>query len=151
MLSMGGFLATGGGSGHMGGAWVGGGEGEGEGGRGHFHLAALYCTITWCFALKGLRTTNLNNSAPDNQNVGVKEFALWRGVESLVLTPGSALHLVLITPELYTHTSSFVTHSLTPKERTQTTLVRQSRHTQLCAQPKKCFLRTKDCVLGKDN
>ena len=34
-------------------------EGEGEGGRGHFiHLAPPYCTTTWCFALKGLRTTS---------------------------------------------------------------------------------------------
>ncbi len=28
----------------------------GGGGRGHFNPAAIYCTITWCFALKGLRT-----------------------------------------------------------------------------------------------
>ena len=27
------------------------------GGRGHFSPAAIYCTATWCFALKGLRTT----------------------------------------------------------------------------------------------
>ena len=35
------------------------GLGEGEGGlgaRGHFHPPAIYCTTTWCFALKGLRT-----------------------------------------------------------------------------------------------
>ncbi len=29
---------------------------EGEGGRGHFIYLAMYCTTTWCFALKGLRT-----------------------------------------------------------------------------------------------
>ena len=31
--------------------------GGGRGGRGHFSLAAIYCTITWCFVPKGLRTT----------------------------------------------------------------------------------------------
>ncbi len=35
----------------------GGGGGLGGGGRGHFHTPAIYCTTTWCFALKGLRTT----------------------------------------------------------------------------------------------
>ncbi len=49
------------GSGHGGEAWVGGGglgEGRGLGGgdRGHFHPPAMYCTTTWCFALKRLRT-----------------------------------------------------------------------------------------------
>ncbi len=29
----------------------------GGGGRGYFGLAAIYCITTWCFALKGLRTT----------------------------------------------------------------------------------------------
>ena len=37
----------------------GGGSGRGEGGRGHFIQPAIYCTTTWCFALKGLRTTRL--------------------------------------------------------------------------------------------
>ncbi len=32
------------------------GEGVGGGGRGHFIHLAIYCTATWCFALKGLRT-----------------------------------------------------------------------------------------------
>ncbi len=37
---------------------VGGGGGElGGGGRGHFIHPAIHCTTTWCFALKGLRTT----------------------------------------------------------------------------------------------
>ncbi len=41
------------------GVWVGGGGvGGGGGGRGHFHPAAIYCTTTWCFALKGLCTIN---------------------------------------------------------------------------------------------
>ncbi len=33
------------------------GSGRGRGGWGHFSPAAIYCTTTWCFALKGLRTT----------------------------------------------------------------------------------------------
>ncbi len=40
--------------------WRGGGlatGGLGGGGRGHFYPAAIYCTTTWCFALKGLRTS----------------------------------------------------------------------------------------------
>ncbi len=45
-----------GGSGHRGGLGAGGGSGAG-GGRGHFGPAAIYCITTWCFALKGLRTT----------------------------------------------------------------------------------------------
>ncbi len=40
-------------SGHRG-VWLGGGGFHG--GRGHFGPAAIYCTTTWCFALKGLRT-----------------------------------------------------------------------------------------------
>ncbi len=45
------------------GGWVGGGGwGRGRGfrgeGRGCFINLAIYCTTTWCFALKGLRTTN---------------------------------------------------------------------------------------------
>ncbi len=39
-----------------GGVWPGGSMG---GGRGHFGPAAMYCTTTWCFALKGLRTINV--------------------------------------------------------------------------------------------
>ncbi len=48
------------------GVWLWGGGGfhregrgvpQGGGGRGHFGPAAIYCTTTWCFALKGLRTT----------------------------------------------------------------------------------------------
>ncbi len=34
----------------------GGGSGGGRG-RGYFSPAAIYCIATWCFALKGLRTT----------------------------------------------------------------------------------------------
>ena len=57
----GGGLATVGGvwpqgSGCRGGSTGGGGSHRGEGGRGHFGPAAIYCTTTWCFALKGLRT-----------------------------------------------------------------------------------------------
>ncbi len=39
--------------------WVGGSGWGGVwlGGRGHFSPAAIYCITTWCFALKGLRTT----------------------------------------------------------------------------------------------
>ena len=46
------------GSGGGRGIWQGEGglAGEGEGGRGHFIHLAMYCTTTWCFALKGLRT-----------------------------------------------------------------------------------------------
>ncbi len=43
----------------MGWGGVGVGEGRevrGEGGRGHFIHLAMYCTTTWYFALKGLRT-----------------------------------------------------------------------------------------------
>ncbi len=49
-----------GGSGKGRGVWQGEGRGrggEGGGGRGHFIHLAIYCTTTWCFALKGLRTT----------------------------------------------------------------------------------------------
>ena len=35
----------------------------GVGGRGHFIHLAIYCTTTWCFALKGLRTIK-NTPAP---------------------------------------------------------------------------------------
>ncbi len=31
---------------------------KGGGGRGHFIHLAIYCTTTWCFTLKGLRTTS---------------------------------------------------------------------------------------------
>ncbi len=45
-----------------GGVWAGGGVGGGGGGlrgrgQGTFHPPCHYCTTTWCFALKGLRTT----------------------------------------------------------------------------------------------
>ncbi len=62
------ILYTGRGSGHRG-VWLqgglggGGGWGRGRGlgggggGRGYFIHPAIYCTTTWCFALKGLRTT----------------------------------------------------------------------------------------------
>ena len=43
------------------GVWGQGGLGrgvEGEGGRGHF-ICFAYCTTTWCFSLKGLRTMNV--------------------------------------------------------------------------------------------
>ncbi len=42
----------------FGGRGVGEGEGgaQGGGGRGHFIHLAIYCTTTWCIALKGLRT-----------------------------------------------------------------------------------------------
>ena len=36
--------------------WWGRGGLAGGGGRGHFSTAAIYCTTTWGFALKGLRT-----------------------------------------------------------------------------------------------
>ncbi len=42
----------------MGGSTGGGGFHRGEGTRGYFSPAAIYCTTTWCFALKGLRTTS---------------------------------------------------------------------------------------------
>ncbi len=34
------------------------------GGRGHFIQPAIYCTTTWCFTLKGLRTTRALNNQP---------------------------------------------------------------------------------------
>ncbi len=40
----------GGGSGWGRGVW------QGEGGQGTFQSSCHYCTTTWCFALKGLRT-----------------------------------------------------------------------------------------------
>ncbi len=40
----------------------GGGWGYGGGCRGHFIHLAMYCTTTWCFALKGLRTINMRLS-----------------------------------------------------------------------------------------
>ncbi len=42
--------------GESGGGGSRGGGAKGEGGRGHFIHLAIYCTTTWCFALKGLRT-----------------------------------------------------------------------------------------------
>ncbi len=50
------------GSGRRRGSSGGGGSGRGEGGRGHSSLAAIYCTTTWCFALKGLRTMRVPSS-----------------------------------------------------------------------------------------
>ncbi len=53
-----------------GGGWGGGegfGEGEGDlggGGRGHCIHLAIYCTATWCFALKGLRTITRTGVEP---------------------------------------------------------------------------------------
>ncbi len=44
------------GRGSSGGRGRGGGWRRGEEGRGHFIHLAIYCTTTWCFALKGLRT-----------------------------------------------------------------------------------------------
>ncbi len=62
------MLSAGGGGAAIGGIWpwgvqvgegFGGGEGvKGGGGRGCFIHLAIYCTTTWCFALKGLRTMN---------------------------------------------------------------------------------------------
>ncbi len=49
-----GGLAGGGGLGE--GEGVGGGGWGRGGGQGTFHPPCHYCTITWCFALKGLRT-----------------------------------------------------------------------------------------------
>ncbi len=46
-----------------GGLGEGEGVGGGGGGRGHFIHLATYCTTTWCFALKGLRTTRDRDSA----------------------------------------------------------------------------------------
>ncbi len=53
--SSGGEGPAGGGGLAGGGGW--GGGGVGGGGRGHFIHPAIYWTTTWCFALKGLRTT----------------------------------------------------------------------------------------------
>ncbi len=68
----------------------GGGEGEGEGvegggGRGHSIHLAIYCTTTWCFALKGLRTTTCvrgeatcdasGSTAAHEQNTGARKLA----------------------------------------------------------------------------
>ncbi len=36
----------------------------GGGGWGHFIHLAMYCTTTWCFALKGLRTIRANEGSP---------------------------------------------------------------------------------------
>ncbi len=52
----------------MGGLRQGEGVGGGEGGRGHFHPAAIYCTVTWCFALKGLRTIILGDFQPSDKS-----------------------------------------------------------------------------------
>ncbi len=50
------------------GVWLWGGGGfhregrgvpQGGGGRGHFGPAAIYCTTTWCFTLKGLCTIRM--------------------------------------------------------------------------------------------
>ncbi len=59
MLSMGGVQQQGeGGFGGGGGSSGGMGVWQGGGGSGYFSPAAIYCTTTWCFALKGLRTFN---------------------------------------------------------------------------------------------
>ncbi len=42
----------------------GGGWGRGRGWEHFIHLA-IYCTTTWCFALKGLRTTRDSSGTPD--------------------------------------------------------------------------------------
>ncbi len=43
--------------------------GEGEGGRGHFVHLAMYCTTTWCFALKGLPTTMTHTRSAPNHHI----------------------------------------------------------------------------------
>ncbi len=48
-----------GGVGSGGGGGPAGGLGGGGGGKGHFIQPVIYCTTTWCFALKGLRTMNV--------------------------------------------------------------------------------------------
>ncbi len=52
----------GGGRGVGGGGWGRGFRGRG---RGHFIHLAIYCTTTWCFALKGLRTMIAEASRPN--------------------------------------------------------------------------------------
>ncbi len=48
-----------------------GGFGQGgEGGRGYFIHLAINCTTTWCFALKGLRTTRVKFSFDASWKVG---------------------------------------------------------------------------------
>ncbi len=36
-----------------------------QGGRGYFIYLAIYCTATWCFALKGLRTIRIQHGKAD--------------------------------------------------------------------------------------
>ncbi len=52
------MLSLGGGGGLARGVWPQGGSSHG----GHFGPAAIYCITTWCFALKGLRTTTLEQT-----------------------------------------------------------------------------------------
>ncbi len=70
----------------------------GGGGRGHFGPAAIYCTTTWCFALKGHCTMTLpwhNTLAPQELEADTKELVTCRdnrGLRSSVLkTPCSLL------------------------------------------------------------
>ncbi len=53
-----------GGRGGQVGRGLGRGLGGGGGGRGNFIHPAIYCTTTWCFGLKGLRTVNYTSSSP---------------------------------------------------------------------------------------
>ncbi len=69
-----GHLAGGGlaGGGGLGEGVGGGGWGRGRGwGRGHFIHPIIYCSSSWCFALKGLRTKKLNSlhSRPKGRRV----------------------------------------------------------------------------------
>ena len=58
-----------GGGGPATGVWPQGGGGLG---RGHFHPAAINCTTTWCFALKGLRTIKTKGNTNDLFNLAMQ-------------------------------------------------------------------------------
>ncbi len=75
----------------------GGGQGGGRG-RGHFHPPAIYCTTTWCFALKGLRTTTppdgphqMSTTIDRNQGFSPKDSTAEAACQTLQLS-----HLILV-------------------------------------------------------
>ncbi len=64
----------------LGGGGVRQGEGGWGGGGGHFIHPAIYCTITWCFALKGLRTITIHSARKRAESSCVHCPLHWGGV-----------------------------------------------------------------------
>ncbi len=73
-----------------------------EGGRGHFIHPAIYCTTTWCFALKGLRTSIGTATLVRRVRDAARRAAV-RGVRPLLRRAAQRAQLVLPLPDLPPH------------------------------------------------